>query len=68
MRSTPQLYDHSMAPTNLWLLLIIAVTFGVYSPSLMNDFTCDDADVVRVPSSRTGDPNRFIAELQPPGV
>jgi tetratricopeptide (TPR) repeat protein len=57
-----------MRRANLWLLLIIAVTFAVYAPSFANDFTYDDNDVVRVPGGENGGPNELVAGLQPLSV
>ena len=46
------------------LLILVVLTFGVYSPSLVNGFAYDDMDIVRVPSV-SGFPNHMVAEVQP---
>jgi len=48
------------------LLILVVLTFGVYSPSLFNGFAYDDMDIVRVPSVQ-GFPNHLVAEVQPIG-
>ncbi|MEE2885976.1 MAG: hypothetical protein VX951_00975, partial [Planctomycetota bacterium] len=48
------------------LLILVVLTFGVYSPSLVNGFAYDDMDIVRVPSV-SGFPNHMVAEVQPIG-
>ena len=48
----------------IWLSVIVLVTFGVYSRSLWNGYTYDDAVFVQAPTSQ-GQSNHMVGELQP---
>ncbi|MEE9126439.1 MAG: hypothetical protein V3U11_04810, partial [Planctomycetota bacterium] len=48
----------------VWLLVIVLVTFGLYTPSFWDGYTYDDNVYVKVPSAE-GQPNQMVGELKP---
>lgn len=48
----------------IWLGVVVLITLGVYSRSLWNGYTYDDAVFVQVPTSQ-GQSNYMVGELQP---
>ncbi len=48
----------------VWLLVIVLVTFGLYTPSFWDGYTYDDNVYVKVPSA-DGQPNQMVGELKP---
>ncbi|MCB9868412.1 MAG: hypothetical protein H6837_01065 [Planctomycetes bacterium] len=50
--------------TGLWLALILALSVGVFAPTLLNGFTYDDPHYARL-TNPDGERNPMVASLQP---
>ena len=50
----------------LWIVVVVLLSIGVFTPTLINGFTYDDPHYART-TTPTGDSNPMVAELQPFG-